>query len=102
VSLHEQTRGAHAAIQAARRSAEVIWCYGLLETILNDFTTMTVRPFDDAAAMTFSGLKAACARVGMMDLRIASIALSRELTLLTRNRRDFGNVPNLITEDWTA
>jgi tRNA(fMet)-specific endonuclease VapC len=37
-----------------------------------------------------------------MDLRIASIAISRNLVLLTRNVRDFIKVPKLVTEDWTV
>jgi tRNA(fMet)-specific endonuclease VapC len=36
-----------------------------------------------------------------MDLRIATIALSRNLVLLTRNERDFSKVPDLVTENWT-
>ena len=40
-------------------------------------------------------------RIATMDLRIASIALSQGLTLLTRNARDFSKVPGLVVEDWT-
>jgi tRNA(fMet)-specific endonuclease VapC len=40
-------------------------------------------------------------RVDTMDLRMASIALSRGLVLLTRNAADFAKVPGLVIEDWT-
>jgi tRNA(fMet)-specific endonuclease VapC len=102
VSFGEQTRGANAYVKAARQPSELVWRYRLLETVLNDYAVMTVLPFDAAAAATFSRLAAARLRVGAMDLRIASIALSRGLTLLTRNTRDFARVPGLATEDWTA
>jgi tRNA(fMet)-specific endonuclease VapC len=35
------------------------------------------------------------------DMRIAAIALSLDLTVATRNRRDFELVPNLRIVDWT-
>ena len=59
-------------------------------------------PFNDAAGRVFDSLIARRVRVSTMDLRIASIALSNGLTLLTRNTRDFAQVPGLVTEDWTA
>ena len=41
-------------------------------------------------------------RISTMDLRIAAIAISRNLVLLTRNVSDFSKVPGLIIEDWTV
>ena len=43
-----------------------------------------------------------CPRVKTLDLRIASITLATESTLLSRNLRDFHQVPDLRVEDWTS
>jgi tRNA(fMet)-specific endonuclease VapC len=102
VSFHEQTLGGHAFLNRARTSAEVIRGYSLLMNVLKIFMTVPVLPFDAVAAAVFDGLQAQRIRVATMDLRIASIALSQGLILLTRNVRDFGRVPGLVTEDWTV
>ncbi|MCE7983096.1 MAG: type II toxin-antitoxin system VapC family toxin [Caldilinea sp. CFX5] len=63
---------------------------------------MPVLPFDEAAAAVFQQLTAAKLRIGTQDLLIASIALANEMSLLTRNLRDFQRVPGLILEDWST
>jgi tRNA(fMet)-specific endonuclease VapC len=102
VSFHEQVLGAHDYINKSRKLAEIVRGYERLGWVLAHYSFVQVLPFDAAAASVFSSLATVRGRVGTMDLRIASIALSRGLTLLTRNTRDFGRVPNLITEDWTV
>jgi tRNA(fMet)-specific endonuclease VapC len=37
-----------------------------------------------------------------MDLKIASIVLANDATLLTRNANDFNRIPGLRVEDWLA
>jgi tRNA(fMet)-specific endonuclease VapC len=102
VSFQEQVLGANAVINRARMTARVVFGYALLSAIQNDFAASTVLPFDHAAGTIFDNLRAQGVRIGTMDLRIASIALSRNLTLLTRNISDFSQVPGLVTEDWTV
>jgi tRNA(fMet)-specific endonuclease VapC len=39
-------------------------------------------------------------KVGISDLRIAAICIVHSATLISRNRRDFDQVPGLIVEYW--
>ena len=74
----------------------------MLARLLSDYATVAVLPFDAPAVAELDGLLAQRVRIGTMDLRIAAIALSRGLTLVTRNLRDFQQVPNLLTQNWTV
>lgn len=60
--------------------------------------------FDEPSARVYGSLRAALERGGRPlaepDLRIASIALARDLTLVTGNTRHFGRVPGLRVENW--
>jgi tRNA(fMet)-specific endonuclease VapC len=102
VSFHEQTLGAHSFINRARTSADVIRGYTLLSETLQGFATAPVLPFDAGAIAVFDELRGKRVRVSTMDLRIAAIAISRNLVLLTRNMSDFNKVPDLATQDWTV
>ena len=63
-----------------------------------------VLPFDELAAEMYGPLRASLESRGLPldepDLRIASIALSRNLTLVTGNLRHFERVPDLRLENW--
>jgi tRNA(fMet)-specific endonuclease VapC len=101
VSFHEQMLGANQFISRAKTQAQVTRGYQMMEVILIDFSRFRVLPFDQPAAAQFVRLRKARVRIGTMDLRIAAIAASHQLTVLTRNTRDFGQVPDLTVEDWT-
>jgi tRNA(fMet)-specific endonuclease VapC len=101
VSLHEQALGCNALINSARTSADVLIGYDLLARTIEDFRRFPLVPYDGAAMAIFDQLKAAKLRIGTMDLRIAAIALARNLVLVTRNAQDFSLIPGLRIEDWT-
>jgi tRNA(fMet)-specific endonuclease VapC len=67
-------------------------------------TAASILPFDEQAAEVYGPLRARLVsedrRLGEPDLRIASIALSRGLTVVTGNVRHFGRVPDLAVENW--
>lgn len=61
-------------------------------------------PFDSGCARTYARMRALLERqgelIGPMDMLIASMALSHEATLVTRNAREFKRVDGLRIEDW--
>lgn len=71
------------------------------ETLLPE---LPILPFDAAAARRYGELRAELERRGTpitdADTRVASIALSRGLTVVTGNERHFRQVPELEIENW--
>lgn len=101
VSFHEQVRGWQSYIAKARDEQGAMRGYEELENLLGDYAQAQVLPYDEAASDLFDDLRRQKVRVGTMDLRIAAIAMSNSLTLLTRNTVDFARIPGCTFEDWT-
>ncbi|WP_228024208.1 type II toxin-antitoxin system VapC family toxin [Synechocystis salina] len=102
VSFHEQVMGAHSFISRAQTSKDIARGYGLLFEIVRSFSDAPILLFDSSAILIFNTMRSQKIRLATMDLRIATIAISHNLILLTRNISDFNQVPNLVVEDWTA
>jgi tRNA(fMet)-specific endonuclease VapC len=66
--------------------------------------SLLVLPFDERAAEVYGPLRAQLESMGRRldepDLRIASIARSRDLIVVTGNTRHLGRVPGLEVENW--
>lgn len=65
-----------------------------------------IHAFDDEAAEIYGPLRAQLKREGRRlsepDLRIASIVLARDLTLITGNTKHFSRIAGLRLENWLA
>ncbi|MEW5960596.1 MAG: PIN domain-containing protein [Chloroflexota bacterium] len=94
ISVGELIHGAYKSAQSARNLARV-------DVLL---ATVTVLPFDQAAARRFGLLKASLEQAGHrlsdLDLQIAGIALDHNAPLATHNQHHFERIAGLVIEDW--
>ena len=102
VTFHEQMLGSHTYINRARNLNDMVKGYEMMTRLVRDFKVLPLVTFDAGAATALSQLQSQRIQLGKMDARIAAIALSCRLILLTRNQRDFGKVSGLVIEDWTV
>lgn len=102
VTIHEALRGRLAYLAQARKGIERIQRYSyLLQTLDVIFQLVRVQ-FDQSSEDQFQRLLSLKLRIGSQDLKIAAAALANNLTLVTRNRRDFSRVPGLVLDDWSV
>lgn len=101
VTAEEQLRGWLAAIRQQHMSERQVGAYAGLHDALIMLQSITILEFDVLAYRQYGSLRQQGIRVGSQDLRIAAITMTIGGTLLTRNRRDFSQVPGLIIEDWS-
>ena len=100
ITPEEQMRGWLAVIHGQQDVRRQVIYYERLVRLFRFFSDWRILPFDDSAANMFQSLRAQKVRIGSMDLKIASIVLVQDATLLSDNLRDFKKVPGLRVEDW--
>ena len=94
VVVAELTYGVYASIDPPRARAQ----------FENFLSTVSVIPFDTAAAEAFGGIRFSLRKkgrpIGDLDMLIAAAAMSRGATLVTRNQKHFSEVDGLVIDDW--
>lgn len=103
ISIQEQMQGFLASLTRARNRQQIALAHDMLAVrLLPVWRRFVVLSFPETAILRFEQLRSLRLNVGMMDLRIAAVALENTLTVVTRNRRDFGRVPGLAIADWSV
>ncbi len=102
VTLGEQLRGRLKAIRRASDGPSTVAAYDRIQATVEFFQNIPLLRFDASAYDRFVHLRQQKIRIGTHDLRIAAIVLTTESVLVTRNARDFSQVPGLEFEDWSA
>src|SRR5207244_1476271 len=93
INPEEQMRGWLSAIHGQHDVRRQVPYYERLVGLFRFFADWRILPFDSLAADMFASLRAQSVRIGSMDLKIASIVLVHDATLLSDNLRDFKKVP---------
>jgi tRNA(fMet)-specific endonuclease VapC len=101
VTYEEQMRGWLSVLARSRTINDQVEAYGRLSRLLSNYLDIVVLEFDQKAAAEFDRLQRLRLRIGTMDLKIAAIALAHNATVLTRNRKDFSQIPGVQVEDWS-
>jgi len=99
ISVEEQMRGWLGLIRRYPDVHRQVPSYERLIRLFDFFAQWQILPFDQAAADQFTRLRRQGIRIGTMDLKIAAIVAVRGGTLLSRNSRDFDQVPGVHAED---
>ncbi len=101
ISLEEQLYGRLNKIRRAKNLEALVSAYSKLQATWDFFNTVNMLNLTEEAKNNLSNLINQKIRIGTQDLKIAAIALSVNGIIVTRNKKDFSKVPNLLLEDWT-
>jgi tRNA(fMet)-specific endonuclease VapC len=100
-TLEEQMRAWLSVIARYRDLQRQAPYYDRLVRFVRFFNKWRILPLGEPAIAEFRRLRKARIRIATTDLKIAAITLAVGGTLLSRNLRDFEQVPALRVEDWT-
>lgn len=86
--------------QAGKIKASIETAYGFLQETMADIQRFAILPYTPQAETLVQAWRKQKIKVGISDLRIAATCVAQSATLISRNRRDFDQVPGLTVEYW--
>lgn len=89
-----------ARIRGKLSAKQRLEAYANFQRGLDALNQWTILNWTSEASDIFDDLRQRGVRIGTLDLRIASICLDYDATLLSRNLVDFEQVPGLKVENW--
>ena len=101
ISVEEELTGWYTKLRRTRKRDQLARVYDRLSQSVMFFARFQILPFSEPAILRYEDLRRAHRRIGKNDLRIAAIVLEYDATLVTRNSRDFAQIPGLKVEDWS-
>ena len=100
ITVEEEMRGWLAEISRHRDPHRQISPYAKLQRQIDLFADWIILPWDADSADLFVRHRRQGLRIGSLDLKIACISLAHDAIVLTRNTKDFAQVPNLRIDNW--
>ena len=103
ITVQELFNGWAGKLNDPAQANNLVHLYTKLWKTTEFFKVITVLNFEEDAENTYQALrqnKALAKKRIEKDLRIASIALAQNATIVTRNYKDFSQIPNLNIENW--
>ena len=104
VVVEEVIRGRFAAIrqtESGKGPIDLPHAYDLFDQSFRALAAFRTLPYTTAADALVQALRRAKVRVGTRDLRIAAICIVHGATLVTRNARDYAQIPGLTFDVWS-
>lgn len=100
ITAEEVMSGWLARVRGRLAPGRLLEAYHDFQNGLESLHGWTLLPWNGEVAAIFETMRLRGVRIGTLDLRIASICINYEATLLTRNLTDFRQVPDLQVENW--
>jgi len=102
ITAIEILRGRHEFLLKASNGAELLRAQQLLDFSQELLQDNEIAPIDPQAASEFDRLRQLkkLKAIGRRDLLIGCVALAHRATLVTRNVKDFQQIPGLKVENW--
>ena len=95
LTVEEQLSGWYTALRKAKQPRKLAWAYQRLADTVRFLARLQILTYNEPAMKRYEGLRKRKVKIKRMDLRIAATVLEHAAILVTRNIRDFKQVPDL-------